>query len=466
VKILSSSVALVPYAPPAPRAPENANDGTSRNFAEQILNNVQLHPKPLSHRLLFNVSRANIILTQKTPGNSLMARGLHLLGKTAVITAALTAIPLSLTEGVFALITSIPVYCIRKMKVKVPEYPIDSTVLKIHCYAANSFMIAGVSFTGLFTRSFAREIPLSLNSILDTKTHILSSYFTQAAYMKLSKFEGNTEEKVNEMLGRLDTIIGVGLLNLYHQLCEDIPRDIEALIQKFIHSDRLEELNINQDDVAFLRTHTKNIITFVEALRNTATRARLISIVGSILHELGYIQRVQRTPEGEVEVVIASGNEAEKIYQGFLVEKVRDAISLIREKGLLADDDMIQAGGIVAVANITQYLELTDPTNPLPEKSSARLKEIIDRRKEIIGNAKTTLASLSDSDRELLLQELSGQELTEEPKDSVKFQELIRSIGILSGQLYQGPLMSDTTLNSSGEQLPRNFFQEVYEGAF
>lgn len=448
------------------------------NAQEQDL----LHVKPLSHQIFRFVNYAGVKMQQaanpdKWHGKLLTAFARGFMGVGYALNTVISTIEF-IASLQFALI-SIFLNCVTKGRFKC----LEKLTLKICAYSINTFVLSVIQYHCLKNCILSRHH--SANALINHGIHVFSSIISQFAGQAC--FNRQQPQNNNLMVQKVLSIFIQAAPNFINDVAQGIGADFATHInrnqnniniQNFIHANPEYERTIRE-------------ISFAN-LRNADYRQRLAGIVTSYIANTGALNigapvninlgnnQVRNGPNGVEQVYGLMNNQTEKKYQEDILQSVEDSIVQVYKDEhlaiLLSDDAIpsVQNGRnnieslicMIPIANFAQLKEIENDQIICPENFLAHDMQKYNERSPLIKKCREDLKKLTPQEKNYLSQwllktgdyKIEEQGLSEEKL--ILIQTLYKDICTLSGDLYQGNLLSQRYVNI--EELNRMNFNQAY----
>ena len=447
------------------------------------LNNNVLHAKPLSSRILHKVQHLNIKIAhlpiQKGwKKNSIKILSGSVVAATYLITLQIAVIELTASLALGLLGTLFQLIA-TKDNDRIEKYSIKTLAYGLHSMCTMSLAFASLITLGLSRNEWSIPKKHVYASMIDGTTYLGSAATAQlfCTYM----FNSIRGAKDNAYILRSNQAIVEGTPIVFSDMAKSIDIDCENV---GVEND-CDPKNFARDYLAaYPPANHRDWITdfdFIDFISGHVLNP-LNSLVDQYTNNNHFIDADNILERTNTEVVINPYNDVEKRYHDHLKHCVTEAVRrMIQEEwakyldiaNSMEEGTEILAGfyseATIPLANIAQFIELEERIICPREFNQEDLTRY-NTRKHRLETEKGILDSLSDGDRDLLIERLIKTSLFELGARRYANREavdhLFNSITDLSGELHQGKLLTLPTINvDTYEGGGENYFGKCWQQA-
>lgn len=423
-------------------------------MSSQYLSNNNLHYKPICAHLGRVALWSSTSIANRASTTQWHGRVVALLSRAALILGACLAMPIAVIETVaFGILAGLG-HLIHRLIFQNRSEFLQKWTLRSASHTLHSAIVS-IGLLGLAARSPVSKSH-TLNAAIDNGIHLGSAAFIQSTWGAL----------LDRNAGRNRDLFAQRTLNLLADSHPGLLNDFVVQIQRDFDVNMRDRVGQLPNMATYLRGHPEDrdfihAFNFYNFANDREYRQRSLAVLGRYL-EIAQVIRPRAEEAAGLRFELNQNTQAEKDYQDYLAHTLRDAFIEIHQNDELngfldkGDDkgkdllEMIDASTYVPLTAYTQYKELLAPI-ACPEQFTGNLARYASRHADLLA-AKEKVDALTDEESERLVEKiLRGSDFQAEGS----VQEAYMAISALATPLYQGPLMTKTSIDF-GSQDPAN----------
>lgn len=449
------------------------------------LNTNVLHAKPISSRMFHGIQHLNIKIAHLDVSDGWKRKTVAIASKALTLTTYALSIQVALIEGVastiFGLLGTLFQLAFTKKNDMIEKYSIKSMAYGLNSICTAGLAIASIAKSFSSNNDWAVPTKHSNISIFDGYTYLGSAATAQLFCTVM--FNSIRGIKDNAPTLRSNQAIIEGTPAIFSQITHSMRQEYE-----FVNCEAdFDPMNYAQDYItsyppALDDRDWANNFDLGEFLSDHVFKP-LSELVEQFSDQYNFIESDNVLERRDAEYVMNPLSENEKRYHDVLKTYVKEAVKRLIQnewaKYIEVDNDFengkerlgyFDASWTIPLANIAQLVELENPLSCPAEFSQSDLAEHNNRRDKLI-ELKSLLDSISDNDKELLIERLIKTSMFELGPRHYDQQEtvdtLYRGVYNLGGALHQSRLLTLPTINvETYEGGGENYFGRCWGDAF